>query len=320
MKYDVSVILAIYNPSFSKLKATLQSVLNQTGISMELIFADDGSSVTYWEEIKAILEENHFSSYQFSILEKNSGVVQNYNHALKLCQGEYVKPISPGDMLFHPTLLRDWVTWLRQRDCRISFGEAGYYCQEENGEIRLFRHKMPPVNVALYDGNHREDMLIWYLLGEDTISGATMILERELYTRYMELQAGKVIWLDDMILRPAVFEGIPILAYPHPVMWYEYGSGISTTGNDIWMERCWKDFCTSDDIIRDEMEPVDAISRQYQRYLRMRGSNGIYNRMLKFLMFPRYLPYRLKAGKIMRYTDDTLNTDYLSHLLKEASK
>ena len=96
---DVSVIVACYNPDIVKLKKTINSILNQVGVSYEIIIADDGSEFEYKSEIEKWFKENQVKNYKLSFLPENQGTIKNIYFALSYCSGEYVKTISPGDLL-----------------------------------------------------------------------------------------------------------------------------------------------------------------------------------------------------------------------------
>ena len=48
-KYDVSIIVATYNPDLNKLMSTLLSIIIQKGIKFEIIVTDDGSQKDYFK-------------------------------------------------------------------------------------------------------------------------------------------------------------------------------------------------------------------------------------------------------------------------------
>ena len=52
MRETVSVIVLTYNPDREKLFATLNSIIIQENIDIEIIVSDDGSMHTYFSDIK----------------------------------------------------------------------------------------------------------------------------------------------------------------------------------------------------------------------------------------------------------------------------
>lgn len=90
----VSVCIPAYNNA-AYIKETIDSILNQTYQNIELIIADDQSKDNTVEVIKSI-KDDRIRLYEN---EKNLGMSGNWNHCLKLCQGEFIKLICADDML-----------------------------------------------------------------------------------------------------------------------------------------------------------------------------------------------------------------------------
>ena len=70
----VSVLVATYNPKWPELKRTLNSVLAQQGVDLEIVICDDGSADNKEEQIREYFNERGFSSYIIDIAEANGGI------------------------------------------------------------------------------------------------------------------------------------------------------------------------------------------------------------------------------------------------------
>src|SRR5574344_709152 len=96
----VSVVVITYNSSRYVLE-TLNSVYNQTYSDIELIISDDCSTddtLTICKEWLSTHQERFIQSTITQTLH-NGGICYNYNHALKLFKGEYIKYIAGDDIL-----------------------------------------------------------------------------------------------------------------------------------------------------------------------------------------------------------------------------
>lgn len=87
-KLDYSVIVATFNPDFSSLIKTLYSIVNQRDVSFEIVVADDGSTLDYFNEIKEYFNVIHFDQYKLVKNQKNMGTVKNLISAIERCEGD----------------------------------------------------------------------------------------------------------------------------------------------------------------------------------------------------------------------------------------
>ena len=95
----VSICIPAYN-SADTITDTVQSVLNQTYDTIELIIVDDSSSDHTWQVISEI-QRNYQGNKLIKLYqnEKNLGMVGNWNRCLELCTGEYIKLLCADDLL-----------------------------------------------------------------------------------------------------------------------------------------------------------------------------------------------------------------------------
>ena len=52
---EVSIIVATYNADWQKLMMTINSIIIQSGVKFEIIFADDGSKIKWNDKIRRYL-------------------------------------------------------------------------------------------------------------------------------------------------------------------------------------------------------------------------------------------------------------------------
>lgn len=96
----VSIIIPCYNHR-QYILDSIQSILNQTYQSIELIVIDDGSKDDSFEEIKKIESECRGRFIRFECYTReNKGLSATLNEAIKWCQGKYVSLIASDDIMF----------------------------------------------------------------------------------------------------------------------------------------------------------------------------------------------------------------------------
>src|SRR3712207_6736592 len=92
---SVSVLMVSYN-SGKYISEAIQTVLDQTYTSFELIVCDDNSSDDTWNRISAFSDQRlkKFKN------EKNLGEYANRNKAISLATGEYLIFIDADDIIY----------------------------------------------------------------------------------------------------------------------------------------------------------------------------------------------------------------------------
>ena len=106
----VSICIPSYN-SAQFIKQTIESVLSQSYPNIELIISDDCSTDSTTEIIRSFSDNRILFHQQ----ERNLGVEGNWNSALRLASGTYIKMMGADDLLL-PTCIDDQVTVLEHPD------------------------------------------------------------------------------------------------------------------------------------------------------------------------------------------------------------
>lgn len=311
---EVSVLLLTYNADWNKLNLTLRSILSQKYLDFELIIADDGSKVRWDDRIEEVCRQYQFTRYQFANAPVNGGTCRNVYGGLQLATGHYTKAISPGDLLYDETTLYRWAGFMREQHCRISFADAVYY-HTEGGQIRILQTGNAPRQKHLYHRPRRRPVFVDYLLANDSLSGATLMMDTVLMREYLQRMLGKVIYAEDYMVRIAVFEAEPILYHPQNAVWYEYGTGVSTSKSEKWAALLKKDFDACNEIIAQSGSCCDALAKRYVKYLHFRGSQRK-RKLYKCLLFPDLLYWRLKNRFLFAKTPAEGNTAFLQSLMQ----
>lgn len=124
----ISFVITIYR-NFGEVRETVDSLFMQDWSSLELILSDDGSPE--WDAEQPPLAEYIESRRPASVrrvlwhhLPENRGTVVNTNEAYRLASGEFLKDLSPGDVLAAPDALTRFVAALESTGTRICFSRV----------------------------------------------------------------------------------------------------------------------------------------------------------------------------------------------------
>lgn len=104
----ISVCMATFNGE-KYIKNQIESILNQTKEVDEIIVSDDGSTDKTIEMLKAYGEKI------IVIKNKDKGVINNFENALKHCSGDYII-LSDQDDIWKDNKVEVLVKWLEKRD------------------------------------------------------------------------------------------------------------------------------------------------------------------------------------------------------------
>lgn len=241
---DVSVILLTYKPNMNKVKRTLSSIIMQKGLTFEMIVSDDGSTQDYRDEIEAFLQTYHFDRYYYNKNVENIGTVKNYYSGMMHAKGKYVFAISPGDMLLEENSLRDMFDFCERGKLNICFGNAIYY-KYVNERATVYSGANCPTKPYMYGVNAPFSKMKADFFWEENILGVTYIRERKCALKCFEAILDKAIYLEDKCSTAvALAWNIPIVHFDKNIVWYEDGTGVSTSGSNEWAKKLKKDYYT----------------------------------------------------------------------------
>ncbi|TDO83866.1 glycosyltransferase involved in cell wall biosynthesis [Flavobacterium chryseum] len=138
-------LVSIITPTFNAekyIRATLQSVLDQSYHNWEMILVDDASTDDTVKIIKAFAEkDNRFKLFK---LDKNSGNGFARNVALEKATGKYIAYLDADD-LWIPTKLEKQIQFLKANNLPFTF--SFYDCIDEDGNS-LNRRVEAPLNLT----------------------------------------------------------------------------------------------------------------------------------------------------------------------------
>ena len=306
---DISVIVATYNPDPFELIRTLNSIVYQQGVNIEIVIADDGSKNDITNLLERYFLNVGFTQYQVVNSKKNLGTVNNIMSGIRACSGQYVKTISPGDCLFDQSVLCNWLEHIRSSGNTYSFGDAVCYRMDQN-EVRTVKRHASPQNIKLIQKGNVAKIRKNHLLFGDAMNGAAILTEKDMFAHYLSQIAGKVIYCEDMAFDLMMYDGIVPSYFPHEVILYEVGTGISTKGNKAWNQRLEKDRRSMTEILLEQCEdPV--FYKKYQAAIGAKWTSNKSDKLKKYLYNPSIIFKRIKIMFCPRMTSEKQNKNYL---------
>ena len=228
-KYDVTLLIVTYNPDVDSLLATLLSCIRQKDVKKEIVIADDCSKEFPLEAIEKCFENEQFFDYQIVRLKSNQGTVKNTLNGVNHAKGEYIKDISPGDLLYDDHVIRDFLDNANGNDAL--FGNSVYYSYLDN-EIKVYPGLFYPKNIKPYLDN--SDIKYPFLIMRDVILALSYFLKTDVYKKYLEKIQDAAKFAEDTLFMLMVADGVKPIYYDRNIVWYEYGGGISTVKNSKW--------------------------------------------------------------------------------------
>lgn len=237
---DISVIILTYNSDFEKTIKTINSILNQKNCSFEIIIADDGSNCNNFETIRKFFENAGYEDYTLIGDGINRGTVKNLYNALSIVNGEFIKPISPGDYLYSENTLYDMMSYQKAEEAQACFGKAVFY-SIKNGKYYYLPFRKHPYFQKPYITQNKKEIRDNYLIARDPILGAALLYEKNCLKKSLEVFNGKVKYCEDSVLNLMTAKYQKIVYLQEPVIFYESNTGISSKRHDKWCERIYKD-------------------------------------------------------------------------------
>ena len=292
----------MYNSSFERIRKTLVSFLEQEDVRFEIIVTDDGSEENHREEIESLFAEYGFKDYKMVMNPINRGTVKNHNAGLAVAEGKYNKGLSPGDYFHDKHVIRDWIDFLEASGAEWAISDAIYYDKDTGIPVSVRAHPQditPYLLTTVKKCIDKTDTVKieqlkrqarWnYVVLDDIALGTVMLSTTELSKRYSaRVEVKGIKYAEDNMWRVMMFDGVVASYYrERPTIYYEYGSGISTSGSTFWSKRLREDWLKANEIMR-ETEILDDFQKEMLK--------KIGNRILEKLIF------RVKAKFMPRMT------------------
>lgn len=122
MSVDVTVIMPVYNKA-EYIDDAIKSVLQQSGVSVELVCVDDGSTDDSLGRINSYCDNNNV----IVCSQENSGAGAARNKGISLARGKYLSFLDPDDWYPEKNSLHALVESAETYHVKISMGRRFYY-------------------------------------------------------------------------------------------------------------------------------------------------------------------------------------------------
>ncbi len=225
-----SVIVLLYNCDEQSLKTTIDSILCQKNCDFEIILADDASKNDCLKVAENYLKENAFNSYKIMAHPENVGTVKNIYDALGMAEGKYVKCIGAGDLLFSENTLSEMTGFMDKESCALAYGKMQAY-NYQDGKLN-FSILTVPQDLPPHEKGNTKKITKNIITNHGWISGASMFFVTEKFKQYLVEMVGTVRYCEDWVQVILLLHNEKLSFYPHGVVYYEVGSGISTNGSN----------------------------------------------------------------------------------------
>ena len=239
---DISVVMTTYNQSKDSMAFTLKSIVAQDYPNFELVIVDDRSTEDPSEFIRSFLGSLGFDRYEVSVSAHNEGTVRNLARGLRIAKGQFVKQISPGDGLYSSTALSNIAAFCASHAVKVGFGELVSYTLADNDTF--FQSYNAPLNPEQYSEHQNlESIQKDLLVHANWIPGCALFYDRVFFLAYLEILSSKyaVTYCEDLACPLIALDNEMIRYFPHPILWYEMGTGVSTTGGIASRKRMYGD-------------------------------------------------------------------------------
>lgn len=285
MRFDFSVIVLTYNSDLEKLKNTLYSIVIQENVSFEVIVADDGSKQNYQLELEHFFEKWKFSNYKIIMNKVNQGTVQNLKSGLMVAEGRYIKDISAGDYLYDRNTLKNIKDFLEYERYDFIFGKAAFYSKNENGYKIHKRHS--PTELSVYRKNNKKKIMRNYFLYQDYVLGASFVFKLELIKEAVNKIEKYVKYCEDSSALCMLADDRKFGFLDKYIVWYEYGTGISTTSNNKWKKIIFDE----NKKVFEMLAPKSNLIKKAYKYNYCGFSNRYLNIIRKIVLSPLFLKH-----------------------------
>ena len=306
---NVSVIICTYHSANEKLKRTINSVSCQHGVKYEVIITDDGSEDFDLPSVENLLNriERHIIIHN----EKNVGTVNNLYTALRKCNGEYVFCLSPGDIMYSDDTLYRLYQEVVNAEETILFGNAVWYWIKKK-EIQIIPVDEPRM-PKLYNQKCKSyliPLLSYYYMNRPV--GVTYLRKREVFIKYMEMMREEIKFVEDSTTTLLyLLDGGRMKYLDIPVVWYEYGAGISTSKNEKWTKILKQDFEKLEEMLKQRYSNTDFVKCVYGE------ENQSMSDSVRYSMMKLLLTILKKIGKLTNRIGKKVDVANLKKQLEE---
>ena len=313
--HSCTVIVAQYNPDKIKLLRTLRSIIRQINVNIQIVIADDGSGIDWFQDAEKLLLDCQIKDYVFCKNKTNQGTVINVWNGLMKAKYNSVTLISPGDYFYDNTAIHDAIEMKTNGEYVFLFGKPAPF--HWNGNEVVLRNRLFPCYLAPYrefmQTNRYEKIQKYRTLFYDGMAGPGTFWDKELLLSYLKRVLNKVIYIEDIVTIFAVLDKKKIGFLDRFLVWYEIGSGVSSSKSQKWIDAINHDKTVFYDIAA-EYHPESRNVRRARLLQAIENIGGIRAKLLKPVLFPDRFFYLLFHDVLFREKVGERDTGFIKML------
>lgn len=284
----VSIIVITYNSELY-VKETLESILKQTYQNLEIILSDDCSTDSTPDILKEFARrysKRFAGGVKYTQTLTNSGIVGNYNHALKFAKGEWIKYIA-GDDRLKPNCIDRFVNNVNP------IKDTFLICYIESFHNRSLSKEI--VNYDLLDAPTAEEQLINVITLSPTafICGCTFFIHKETLIKLGNFDTNYPMIEDYPIGLKYLSNGYKIKLIKEPLIEYRVYPQSVSNSSSAFIESLTNS-------IKKELLPIYIKKRMYFHWYHHRINLFIYKHNHKNLFY-NVSGYILRLFDIINY-------------------
>lgn len=239
---DITLLITAYNQDLKACLNAIASAALQRDCAVQIIIADDCSRIDHSDTFRSFLV--HLGHRDFCIVRhpQNLKTVRNILEALPHANAPYIKCMGAGDLLYGNHTLAQIVETLETTNAPGGFGNIISFSDgNSTGGTRF----AAPRSASDYRIGAQEDnanLFINQMMSADWIPGCSQFFVTEHLGRLLNelTQVYDVRYCEDFAMTLMLYNATPVYL-DEPILWYNFGDGISTSGNIESVRRLYRD-------------------------------------------------------------------------------
>lgn len=261
----ISVVICTYESSLKSTLRTIYSVIRQKDVTYEIVISDDGSSMDYKTAYEAFFHKYGFSNYKIIKNKENHGTVANLYIAACAASGEYMYCLAPGDFFYNENSLKTIYDFVIDKGCSFAFADSRYY-KLIDGKVRLYPNYYPCFPGLFNNRRAGTTLQLSSLFISGNPIGASYLRNRTEFVEYLSSIKNRIIYTEDKPTSSLhLLSGKKILYLNQPILWYEYGGGISTSKNSYFQKLLKEDEKNMDEYLHGKFPKSRVIRGKYTK-------------------------------------------------------
>lgn len=238
---DITALITTYNQGLRSTLASIASAALQKGPIIQILIADDCSRIDSTQTYARFLDYLGHRDYQIVRHGCNMQTVRNIAAALPYAHSPFVKCFGAGDLLYSFDTLARIVSVLSASHSCCGFGNLIAFNKRAEGGIR-FQAPRNPGRYSDCPSPNLSKLFSHQMFAADWVPGCSQFWQTEKLATMLSILSSDycVRFCEDFAMTLGLYEEAPCYI-DTPTLWYDFGDGISTSGNSKSIKRLYKD-------------------------------------------------------------------------------